>query len=204
MLIDIIKALLLGFCVAVPIGPVLLLVMQKTLSRGRLFGVAAGCGSAVIDTLYACVGLFALSLIEDFIIGYEDVLFVIGGALLVAIGLWMALRHEDRVVERQDRGSTAFAYGMQAAGCALSNPGALVFMLALITFFGVSLEEEHIPIWSVILCVFVGEMAYWFGLTYALVHFKKFSRRTVRRISHIAGMCIVAFGLVLIVKGICL
>lgn len=204
MFIDILKALLLGFCVAVPIGPVLLLVMQKTLSRGRWFGVAAGCGSAVIDTAYACIGLFALSLIEDFIIGYEDLLFVIGGVLLGVIGMWMALRREDRVVERQDRGSSAFAYGLQAAGCALSNPGSLVFMLALITFFGVSVEEEHIPVWSVIVCVFAGEVSYWLGLTYALVHFKKFSRRTVRKISHIAGLCIVAFGLVLIVKGSCL
>lgn len=204
MLLDIIKALLLGFCVAVPIGPVLLLVMQKTLSRGRWFGVAAGCGSAVVDTLYACIGLSALSFVGDFVTGHEDILFSVGGALLVAIGLWMALRHEDRVVESQDKGSTAFAYGLQAAGCALSNPGALVFMLTLITFFGVSLEEEHIPAWSVVLCVFAGEITYWLGLTYALTHFKKFSRRTVRTISHVAGVVITVFGLALIIKGTCL
>ena len=67
-----------------------------------------------------------------------------------------------------------------------------------------ALQPRQVPSSLVIVCVFVGEMSYWLGLTYALVHFRKFSRRTVRRISHIAGMCIVAFGLVLIVKGICL
>lgn len=204
MLIEIIKALLLGAIVAVPIGPVLLLVLQKTLSRGRWTGFVTGIGSAVIDTVYAAIGLYALSLIQEFLTANEDVIMMCGGLLVIGIGLWMALRKEERVVQKTTKGTTAASYALQAAGCALSNPGALVFSFALLAFFGLGAATLKTPSWLIILCVFLGEMTYWNFLTYAIVHFKKFSNRTIRIISHLAGYAIIAFGIFLIVKGLLL
>ena len=204
MLADILKSLLLGLIVAVPIGPVLLLVVQKTLSRGRWFGFVAGIGSAVVDTFYAGVGMFALSLIEDFVFAHEDIFLIAGGVLVMGIGIWMALRREDRGVEKQFKGTTAFRYALQAAGCALSNPGALVFVFALMTFFKISPDSITAPVWLLLICIFLGELCWWSCLTYALVHFKRFSRRTIRVISHCAGVCIAVFGLFLFIKGFCI
>lgn len=202
MLLEIVKALLLGACVAVPIGPVLLLVLQKTLSRGRWCGMVTAIGSAVIDTAYAGIGLYALSLVEDFFTAKEGWIMFIGGFVVIGIGIWMALRKEERVNQRETKGTTAASYALQAAGCALSNPGALIFAFTLLAFFGFGADTIQSPAWLIILCVFLGEMTYWSFLTYALVHFKKFSNRTIRIISHIAGYAIVAFGLFLIVKGL--
>ena len=56
--IEVFRAFLVGICAAVPAGPVLLLVLQKTLSRGREAGILTGLGSAFADTLFATVGLF--------------------------------------------------------------------------------------------------------------------------------------------------
>ena len=201
MLIEIFKALLLGACVAVPIGPVLLLVLQKTLSRGRWCGMVTSIGSAVIDTIYAALGLYALSLIEEYATAHEGIIMLIGGFLVIAIGIWMAFRKEDRVNQKETKGSTAASYALQAAGCALSNPGSLLFAFALLAFFGLGAATIKSPAWLLILCVFLGEMAWWNFLTYALVHFKRFSNRTIRMISHLAGYSIIAFGLFLIIKG---
>lgn len=204
MLIEIVKALLLGLCVAVPIGPVLLLVLEKTLSRGRKWGLVTGVGSAVIDTAYAAVGLYALSIVREYVIGHEDIFMTVGGVIVVIIGLWMALRKPDNVRQREFKGKTAASYALQAAGCALSNPGAIVFSFSLLAFFGLGAETDKAPVWVILLCVFLGEMLWWNFLTFALVHFKKFSRKTIRRLSHIAGWAIVAFGIFLIVKGLLL
>lgn len=204
MLIEIVKALLLGLCVAVPIGPVLLLVLEKTFSRGRKWGLVTGFGSAIIDTIYAGVGLYALSLVREYVLGHEDVFMVAGGAILVAIGFWMAFRKPDKVRQREFKGKTAASYALQAAGCALSNPGAIVFSFSLLAFFRLGAETDKSPVWLILLCVFLGEMLWWNFLTYALVHFKKFSAKTIRRLSHFAGCGILAFGIFLIVKGLLL
>ena len=202
MLLDIVKALLLGACVAVPIGPVLLLVLQKTLSRGRWCGMVTAIGSAAVDTVYAAIGLFALSFVEDFFAAHRGIIMLSGGLVVIAIGLWMALRKTEPVSRREVKGTTAVSYALQAAGCALSNPGALVFAFALLAFFNLGAGSLKAPVWAIILGVFAGEMLYWSFLTYALVHFKKFSDSSVRVISHVAGWAIVAFGLFLTVKGI--
>ena len=90
---------------------------------------------------------------------------------------------------------------MQAAGCALSNPGVPLFIFALLAFFGLGSATIKSPAWLLVLCVFLGEMTWWNFLTYALVHFKRFSNRTIRIIGHLAGCAIIAFGLFLVIKG---
>lgn len=201
MLIEIFKALLLGVCVAVPIGPVLLLVLQKTLSRGRWCGMVTSIGSAVIDTAYAALGLYALSLIEEWATAHEGIIMQIGGFVVIAIGFWMAFRKEEKVNQKETKGTTAASYALQAAGCALSNPGVPLFIFALLAFFGLGSATIKSPAWLLVLCVFLGEMTWWNFLTYALVHFKRFSNRTIRIIGHLAGCAIIAFGLFLVIKG---
>lgn len=204
MLFEILKALLVGVCVAVPIGPVLLLVMQKTVYRGRWAGVATGLGSGVIDTLYAAIGLFTLSFLEDFLLGHEDVIMLVGGALVALIGIRMMLMKGTKVKERPDNKKTMAGYALQTAGCVLSNPAALVTAFALLAFFGLSAGSMKSPVWLAVLCVFIGEMAYWLALTFALTHFKRFSARTVETLSRLAGAGIFIFGIVLVIKGLLL
>ena len=83
--IEVFRAFLVGICAAVPAGPVLLLVLQKTLSRGRGAGILTGLGSAFADTLFATVGLFTLSLVDDFITRHETVIMEVGGVLMLLI-----------------------------------------------------------------------------------------------------------------------
>ena len=59
MLLDIIKGFIVGLCASVPMGPVAILVVQKTLNKGRSAGFVAGLGATVVDTIYAIIALFA-------------------------------------------------------------------------------------------------------------------------------------------------
>ncbi len=160
-----------------------------------------GTGSAVIDTGFAAVSLYALSLIEDYVFGHESGILVIGGTVLVCIGLWLALRRPADVKERSFRGKTAVPNALEAAGWGLSNPAALLFSCTLMASFGLGDELVEAPDSLILVFVFLGEMTWWNFLTYALVHFKKFSHKTIRKLSHISGWGIAAFGITLIVKG---
>ena len=58
------RALVLGFSVAAPVGPIGILCIRRTLAEGRAIGFASGLGAASADTVYglaAGVGLAAFS-----------------------------------------------------------------------------------------------------------------------------------------------
>ena len=67
MLLDIIKAFIVGICASAPIGPIAILVIQKSLSGGHKAGFIAGLGACVVDTIYAVAAIFALAVVQEFI-----------------------------------------------------------------------------------------------------------------------------------------
>lgn len=206
MLSEVIKAILIGIIASAPLGPVSLLVMQKTFCYGRGAGMAAGIGSAIIDTLYALLCIFALMFIEDFIERNEALIMLIGGALVVTIGASMFFRTRIREVSpRLTSKSKAVQYAGQAALCALANPGAVAYMFALMTLFRIDPAGIHCPVWMVVLFVFAGAFLWWFGLVLAADRLREnFKLETLSRINKSAGAVVVVFGLVLVVRGIIL
>ena len=65
MFIDILKGFIIGLCASIPMGPIAILVIQKTLSKGRHAGFVAGLGASVVDTVYAIISLFALAFAQS-------------------------------------------------------------------------------------------------------------------------------------------
>src|SRR5579863_1156400 len=49
------KAILLGFSVAAPVGPIGILCIRRTLADGRRVGLACGLGAATADALYGLI-----------------------------------------------------------------------------------------------------------------------------------------------------
>ena len=66
-LITILKAFLVGFAASVPVGPVAILVIQKSLSKGFSAGFVTGLGASVVDTLFAVIAMFALAFTQQFL-----------------------------------------------------------------------------------------------------------------------------------------
>ena len=57
------KGLVIGFSIAAPVGPIGVLVIKRTLSQGRIYGIVSGVGAASADTVYGLIaGLFKESL----------------------------------------------------------------------------------------------------------------------------------------------
>ena len=202
--IEVFRAFLVGICAAVPAGPVLLLVLQKTLSRGRGAGILTGPGSAFADTLFATVGLFTLSLVDDFITRHETVIMEVGGVLMLLIGFGIFLKGKDVPADKPDEsgGLTLFGCTLQAAGTALSNPAALAYMLGLLSMLGLVAGGISAPVWAVLAAVGCGELLYWTALVLVISRWFHVKARTLKVVSKIAGAGIMCFGIVLVIKGI--
>lgn len=204
MAIEILRAFLVGICAAVPAGPVLILVIQKTLSRGRLAGVLTGAGSAFADTVFATIGLFTLTLVQDFIIRHESTIMFAGGAVVALIGLGVFLGARKVRADKPDEhsGLSMFGCTLQAAGTALSNPAALVYMLGLLSVLRLTAGGVDVPVWSVLLAVAAGELCWWTALVMLTSRFLKVNGNTLVTIGKSAGAGIMCFGVILIVKGL--
>lgn len=204
MAIEIFRAFLVGICAAVPAGPVLILVLQKTLRRGRLAGVLTGAGSAFADTVFAAIGLFTLSLVQDFIARHEATIMSVGGAVICIIGLAIFLGARKVRADKPDEqsGLSMFGCTVQAAGTALSNPAALAYMLGLLSVMRLTAGSVEAPVWSVLVAVAAGELFWWTLIAMLIARFLKVNGKTLVTIGKAAGAGIACFGIILIVKGL--
>lgn len=207
MLTELLKAILIGILASAPVGPVSVLVMQKSFCHGRMAGLAAGAGSAIVDTFFAVASLFAFMVVSDFFSRHELWIFIGGGILVAVLGFFMLRRKpmETKIMVAETSKSKAVQYALQAAGCCLANPGAIAYMFALVTLFRLDVGNSVSPVWLIALCVFIGALAWWFSLAFAADKLReRFNIETINRVNKIAGYAVIGFGLVLVVRGIIL
>ena len=58
---------MIGVIASAPMGPVGILCVQRTLNKGRWYGLATGVGAAASDIIYAGFAGFGMSFVMDFI-----------------------------------------------------------------------------------------------------------------------------------------
>lgn len=192
------KALLVGICASAPLGPVVLYVIQNTLNHGRNAGTVSGLGSAVVDTLYAAVAVFALAAVQNFITDNNSVLMIVGGGIIAVIGLIMAFRAKIR--EKKKDGKVSVAYPVRAALMALSNPGALALMFGLMALFKVNTESEKL---ITVIGVAVGASIFWIGLAWFIDKLgNRLNMRTIFLVNRIFGAVVAVFGIWMLINGI--
>ena len=204
MFLDILKAYIIGICAAAPIGPVAIVILQKSLSYGHRTGFVSALGSTVIDTTYAVIALFALAAARGFLERNNTVILIAGGAVLMLLGLSMAFRDPFRRMKgggKPDRSVTKNF--LETMVCALSNPGAVFVMLALFSFFGVEAGSARFAVAPVILAVSAGSATYWFFFTGFVSRWRNtFRIRTLFWISRLSGIVIMIIGFALLTDGL--
>lgn len=67
MIETIIKGIIIGLFISVPLGPIGMLCVQRTLNRGRKHGIATGLGATMSDLIYTIVALFFVGFVVDFL-----------------------------------------------------------------------------------------------------------------------------------------
>ena len=201
---EIIKAVLAGLIVALPVGPILLMVIQRTLVNGRFAGAMTGLGSAVGDMAYATVGLLTLTMVQQLIEDYRGEIMMAGGVLLALVGVLMFRRKVPGTAleVEQRRPYSIWACVLQSFGSVLSNPGALALMLAVLAMLGLGGESVRTPIPMLVAAVGAGEMLYWLLIVYVLGRFLHITGRTLRRSSRLAALAVCVFAAVVFCRGL--
>ena len=206
MFLDILKGFAIGICASAPIGPIAILVIQKSLSKGHKAGFITGMGACVVDTVFSIIAIFALAAAERLINENRELILLAGGLVVTILGWCMSTSDPFRKIKATENSRSPISVKdfLQAIAMGMSNPGAIFVIFALFAFFGIGpLDRSDWRVAPVILSVSLGATFYWFVTTWLLSHFRKrFRLRTIIWINRITGAIIIVIGIVLIGEGL--
>ena len=203
MVFAILKALVVGVLVAIPIGPILVMVIQRTLCYGPRCGRMVGFGAATADAIFAAIGLLALSLLKEFIERNQGWILLVGGLLVGVIGVGMLLRPVSVNLQDEPARMSPWTCYWQGLGTTLSNPLALGIMMTLLAMFELADKGGFLPVVLAPL-VGLGECIYWFSVSTVLARYLRLNMRTLRTLTTVAGAVVCLFGIVLVLRGVLL
>jgi threonine/homoserine/homoserine lactone efflux protein len=203
MIYTIIWGIVIGILVSAPLGPIGVLVIQRTLNKGRWAGLITGLGACLSDMIYALVSGLGLSFIVDFVNNNESALQIVGSLVIFVYGiyLWRKNPLQNLNTRGMNKATHAkfFATGFVLT---LSNPLIIFFYLALFARTNF-LMEAHRPghYLAGYLAIVAGALLWWFFITWAMnkvrSHFKIRSLFLVNKIIAIVMLAISVVGFAL-------
>lgn len=197
----VIQGILIGVVVAVPVGPLGLLCINRSLMLGALAGLASGLGVASADAVAAGIAALGISLISDFLIEYQLVLRFVGGIFLCILG-YRIYRTEPAV--KVPTISTNGLLGAYATTFFLtvSNPVTILSFLAIYAGWHVpSLRGHYLAAAFLTAGVFIGSGLWWVVLFVGLTLFRlKISHGFLGLVHRVSGVLIVGFGITVLLS----
>jgi len=203
--IGLLKGILAGLGASIPLGPVGVLVVQRTISKGRSSGFISGLGAATVDTIFAALAVLSLAFVQQIFDANEAYFLLGGGLLIMGLGLNIYLTNPIKQLRRKKQGSRPFEDYISVFLLTISNPGAIFLMLAMFALLGLDIDKESgtvniaIVLWGVAL----GASIWWFLLSWLISRFRKrFRIKQLWYINRIAGILIMILGIISLFDGV--
>ncbi len=193
----------IGFVASIPLGPVGVMCVQRTLSKSHRSGFFSGLGAATADSLFASVALFSLSVVMSFIENYIVFIKVLGGISVIIVGMTIFLKNPVVQIQRNRAGKgSLWSDYLSLFFLTLANPAFILIFVALFAACGI--DYDGIDFTSgviMILGVLCGASTWWFTLTFGVSLLrKKFRPRHLLWINRVTGALIVVLGAVAILS----
>jgi threonine/homoserine/homoserine lactone efflux protein len=169
-----IQGIIFGFFLALPVGPVGVLCVQRTLAEGRLHGLLSGLGAAFGDALFGAIAAFGISAVKDWLEAHQDDLRIVGGVVLLFLAIRTVFGKSSHISKRQTRGENEnrvvthslvkdfFSTFMLA----VTNPITLIAFAGLLATLGITEAGASVGNASIlVLGVFAGSAAWWLAIS---------------------------------------
>jgi threonine/homoserine/homoserine lactone efflux protein len=192
------KGLALGFSVAIPVGPINLLCIRRTICEGRLSGFVTGLGAATADAFYGFIAAFGVSLLWNLLIGNAGTMRLIGGIFLCFMGVRTFFTH-PAITPAQPRRTAKTHLGafVSTLFLTLTNPMTIIAFSAAFLALGIGgVASDNASALAVVAGVFAGSTLWWGILAGSVGAFReRFDFHGLRRLNRISGVAIALFGI---------
>lgn len=186
--------IIIGFSASVPLGPIGVLCIQRTLNKGRMSGFFSGLGAAFSDTIYSVIAGFSLSFIVNFIEERLMLIQIFGALILIFLGVRIFLSNPAVQLRKQKKGrGNLFQDFISTFFITISNPLAIFLFLAFFASFGAVKPGDNAFNHLILIGgVFGGASLWWFILSSVINLFRsKINLRRLWWLNKIAGATIV-------------
>jgi len=196
------KGMLIGMIASAPMGPVGVLCVQRTLKKGRWFGLVTGMGAATSDIIYAAITGFGMAFVMDFVNDPQNryYLQIVGSLMLLAFG-WYTYRTDPTKKMHQsgqEKGTLTYNY-VTAFLVTLSNPLIVFLFMALYAQFAFVLPDHPFEMTVGFLSIVGGALLWWWGLTWLVDNIRtRFDDLGIRLINKFIGVAVIIGSIIML------
>jgi threonine/homoserine/homoserine lactone efflux protein len=189
------RGLVIGFTVAMAVGPMSVLTMRRTIAHGRLHGLVSGLGIATADASYGAVAAFGLTAVTSALVGARTALGLIGGVFLVWLGIRTMRAHPSATAAAaDDRPGLAGAY-VSIYGLTMTNPMTILSFAAIFAGFGLG-GGGPIDAAFLTVGVLLGSSLWWVTLTTVVGGLRaRLTLAVLVWVNRVSGAVLLGFGL---------
>lgn len=197
------RGFIMGLMVSVPLGPVGIILINRTLKRGMWSGFFSGLGLGTADLVQAVIALLGLTIIISFIREERFVLSLVGGIVIILAGIKIFLSNPVADIRKRENANKSLWRDFWSVFImSVSNPFTALIFVALLSGFPLenNLRPGVVP-FILIPGIFIGTMAWWTTVCWFISKLKEKVRlRTIFMINRIAGIIISCIGIAVIVS----
>mgnify|MGYP003294094307 CR=1 FL=1 len=191
------KAMAIGLLGAAPTGPSGVLVIRKTLEKGRLGGFLTGFGVTLSDVVYIAITMVGLSLVLGYLENPAIAMTVklIGCGLLLVFGI-STVRNNPLAKERLDRTVKKESYWQRPLSgflVAIVNPLVVFIYMGLFAFFSLPVSDlSRVQKLETLLFCTAGDVCWWLLLSFLINRLRnRFDLRGIWMINRILGTVLI-------------
>lgn len=193
----ILKAAATGLLGAAPTGPSGVLVIRKTLDKGRLGGFLTGLGVTLSDVIYIAITMMGLSLVLGYLEDPKIAMTVklIGCGLLLVFGI-STIRNNPLAKESQERKTKKDSNWQNTLSgflVAIVNPLVVFIYMGLFAFFAMPVDDFDMSakLEALLFCV-AGDVCWWLILSFLINKLRnRFDLRGIWMINRILGTILI-------------
>jgi threonine/homoserine/homoserine lactone efflux protein len=196
------KGIMIGLLASIPLGPIGVICIQRTVNKGRISGFFSGVGAATADTIFAAIAGFSLTFIINFIEEKQKILEIIGGIIIILLGIKTFYTNPASQLRRHKKQKNKLIEDfISVLLLTITNPFAIFLFVGMFAALGLTYNGDNIALSFVTLGgVFLGGTLWWFTLSSLVNLFReKFRLKQLWWINKIAGSVIFILGVLALV-----
>jgi threonine/homoserine/homoserine lactone efflux protein len=201
----------IGLSVTVPVGPMAILCIQRTLNDGLKAGISTGAGATTVQVAYASLVLLGFQHAAVFLEGNRLAMGIASAALMLLFA-WRLVTRQRRVRATGRRALPMTVPGLEAGSIAHNYATALAFnglnpMLLLLLIGAVGAMVGPQPplgptVSMLLLGVFLGSISWWILLSIVAAACRgQFGSRFAQGVNRVAAAGMVAFAALSIARA---
>lgn len=201
-LIILIKGLIVGIFVSLPVGPASFYSIRKTLEYGWLVGFIACLGIVTADIVYASIAGLGMFTVVSFLEVHHTIVGLLGGLFVTFVGFRSFRKTSNQPTNSVSEGLSRFYF--KSLAITLTNPLVIIVYMAIFSGIGLTdFSQNHLQSLLLLAGIALGAT-----LTLLLIGIlvnelrKKIHGDMISNIGRISSIILIIIGLVIIIKSI--